>query len=147
MAKATWRVLALGALLGAVAPVALIPAASAQVIIGGASEAEVVVNWSVLDGLGQQPSLADMIKDELPGRRPQAMAPGASRRAGPPQGAVYKPFAPNASAPARVADTAKPVLRPVQAAAAPAVTTDAPGPAPVVVAEGDRRAVPIVEAP
>jgi outer membrane protein OmpA-like peptidoglycan-associated protein len=142
MAKATWRVLALGALLGAAAPVALIPAASAQVIIGGAAESDVVVNWSVLDGLGQQPSLADMIKDELPGRKPQAAAPRATRQAGPPQGAVYKPFMSNAAAPARAEDTAKPVLKPVQAAVAPA----APVPAAVAAADGERRSVPIVEA-
>ncbi|AVM74448.1 OmpA family protein [Magnetospirillum gryphiswaldense] len=142
MAKATWRVLAFGALLGAAAPVALIPAASAQVIIGGAGESDVVVNWSVLDELGQQPSLADMIKGELPGRKPQAAAPRAARQAGPPQGAVYKPFKPNAATPTRAVDTAKPVLKPVQAAAAPA----APVPAPVVAADGERRSVPIVEA-
>lgn len=143
MAKATWRILALGALLGAAAPVALIPAASAQVIIGGAAESDVVVNWSVLDGLGQQPSLADMIKDELPGRKPQAAPSRATRQAGPPQGAVYKPFRPNAAAPTRAADTAKPVLKPVQAAVAPA----APVPAAVAAADGERRSVPIVEAP
>lgn len=143
MAKATWRVWALGALLGAAAPVALIPAASAQVIIGGAAESDVVVNWSVLDGLGQQPSLADMIKDELPGRKPQAASPRATRQAGPPQGAVYKPFKPNAAAPTRAADTAKPVLKPVQAAVVPA----APEPAAVAAADGERRSVPIVEAP
>lgn len=136
MAKATWRVLALGALLGAGASVALIPAASAQVIIGGTGESDVVVNWSVLDGLGQQPSLADMIKDELPGRKPQATAPRATRQGGLPQGAVYRPFKPNA---ARTANAAKPVLRPVQ--------TAAPMPPQVAVADGERRSVPIVEAP
>lgn len=142
MAKATWRFLALGALLGAAAPVALIPVASAQVIIGGAAESDVVVNWSVLDGLGQQPSLADMIKDELPGRKPQAAPPRATRQAAPPQGAVYKPFNPNTAAPTRAVDIAKPVLKPVQPAVAPA----APVPAAPAVADGERRSVPIVEA-
>lgn len=141
MAKATWRGMAFGTLLAAAAPVALIPVASAQVIIGGSGESDVVVNWSVLDGLGQQPSLADMIKGELPGRQPQAQAPAATRKSGAPQGAVYKPYQPNAAKPTKAA--AKPVVTPVQAAVAPKLVE----PAPVTVADSERRSVPIVEAP
>lgn len=141
MAKATWRGMAFGTLLAAAAPVALIPVASAQVIIGGSGESDVVVNWSVLDGLGQQPSLADMIKGELPGRQPQAQAPAATRKSGAPQGAVYKPYQPNAAKPTKAA--AKPVVTPVQAAVAPKLVE----PAPVAVADSERRSVPIVEAP
>lgn len=105
MAKATWQVLALTALLGAVAPVA-----SAQVIIGGSGESDVVVNWSVLDSLGRQPSLADMIKGELPNHSPVPFQPSVNkptRAAAGPQGVVYKPYKPATKAAAK--STAKPV--------------------------------------
>ena len=111
MAKATWRIVALSALVGAVAPLAVAVPARAQRVIGGSGQPDVVVNWSVLDSLGQQPSLADMIKDELPGRRDAAplVVPGARppRAAAMAQGPVFKPYTPGK---AKVAVAAKPAV-------------------------------------
>ena len=111
MAKATWRIVALSALVGAVAPLAVAVPARAQMVIGGSGQPDVVVNWSVLDSLGQQPSLADMIKDELPGRRDAAplVVPGARppRAAAMAQGPVFKPYTPGK---AKVAVAAKPAV-------------------------------------
>lgn len=61
MKRSTWRVLAFSALLG----VGALPA-SAQVVIGGSGSPNVEVNWSVLDRLGRQPTLADMLKSDVP---------------------------------------------------------------------------------
>ncbi|MBX9634213.1 MAG: lysophospholipase, partial [Magnetospirillum sp.] len=40
--------------------------ASAQLVIGGSGQPNVEVNWSVIDGLGRQPTLADMLKKDVP---------------------------------------------------------------------------------
>lgn len=98
MAKATWRIVALSALLGAVAPLASVIPAQAQVVIGGSSQPDVVVNWGVLDSLGRQPSLADMLKDDMRGHDGAGVLtpPGVTRAqpAAGPQGLTYKPYKP-----------------------------------------------------
>lgn len=105
MVRATWRVLAFGALMAAVA----LPA-SAQVVIGGSGQPNVEVNWAVLDSLGRQPTLADMLKGEVPGAQARAALnpPAAANK-----GVQYRPY--KASA-----DKAKPVKAVKKAAAAPA---------------------------
>lgn len=101
MAKATWRIVALSALLGAVAPLASVMPAQAQVVIGGSSQPDVVVNWGVLDSLGRQPSLADMLKDDMRGHDgASVLTPPGVKRAQPaagPQGLTYKPYKPGKS--------------------------------------------------
>lgn len=82
MKRSTWRILAFGALLG----VAALPA-SAQVVVGGAGNPSVEVNWSVLDSLGRQPTLADMLKSEPPVER--RVAPAAPPKS---QGVQYRPY-------------------------------------------------------
>lgn len=98
MAKATWRIVALSALLGAVAPLASVMPARAQVVIGGSGQPDVVVNWGVLDSLGRQPSLADMLKDDMRGQDGAGiLTPPGVKRAQPtaaPQGLTYKPYKP-----------------------------------------------------
>ncbi|MCA1908839.1 MAG: OmpA family protein [Magnetospirillum sp.] len=98
MAKATWRIVALSALLGAVAPLASVMPAQAQVVIGGSGQPDVVVNWGVLDSLGRQPSLADMLKDDMRGHDGAAsLTPPGVKRSQPsaaPQGLTYKPYKP-----------------------------------------------------
>ena len=97
MTRSSWRVLAFGALLASVA----LPA-SAQVVVGGSSAPNVEVNWSVLDNLGRQPNLADMLKtDPLPGET-QAAQP--RNRA--PQGVQYRPYKPGAQPYAKGGKTA-----------------------------------------
>lgn len=104
MKHTTWRALAFGALLGAVA----LPA-SAQVVIGGSGTPSVEVNWSVLDGLGRQPTLADMLKSDVPGAE---IRPATQPKAA--QGVQYRPYkagaAPYAKAvkPAKAVKAAKP---------------------------------------
>lgn len=98
MTRSSWRVLAFGALLASVA----LPA-SAQVVVGGSSAPNVEVNWSVLDNLGRQPNLADMLKTEpLPG---EAQAAQPRNRA--PQGVQYRPYKPGAQPYAKGKSTAK----------------------------------------
>lgn len=104
MTRSSWRVLAFGALLASVA----LPA-SAQVVVGGSSAPNVEVNWSVLDNLGRQPNLADMLKTEpLPGET-QAAQP--RNRA--PQGVQYRPYKPGAQP---YAKGGKPAAKPAKAA-------------------------------
>jgi hypothetical protein len=104
MKRATWQVLALGALLGAVA----LPA-SAQVVIGGSGAPNVEVNWSVLDSLGRQPTLADMLKNEPMPAQPRAAAPvqpkgKATANAG---GVQFRPYQPGGAAAAKPVKPAK----------------------------------------
>lgn len=99
MKQSTWRALAFGALLGAIA----LPA-SAQVVIGGSNAPSVEVNWSVLDNLGRQPTLADMLKQDLPGAQAAAAAPSAKSK-----GVQYRPYKPGA----------KPYAKPAKAQPAP----------------------------
>lgn len=108
MTRSSWRVLAFGALLASVA----LPA-SAQVVVGGSSAPNVEVNWSVLDNLGRQPNLADMLKTEpLPGET-QAAQP--RNRA--PQGVQYRPYKPGAQPYAKGGKpAAKPAAKPAKAA-------------------------------
>lgn len=104
MKRSTWRVLAFGALLGAIA----LPA-SAQVVIGGSGNPSVEVNWSVLDGLGRQPTLADMLKSDVPASEARAaLAPPKSK------GVEYRPYKAGAQPYAKPTKATKPV-----AAAAP----------------------------
>ncbi|HLO76104.1 MAG TPA: lysophospholipase, partial [Magnetospirillum sp.] len=83
MMRSTWRVLAFGALVGAVA----LPA-SAQVVVGGSGAPSVEVNWAVLDQLGRQPTLADMLKSEPPAveTRPAGNQPDKAK------GVQYRPY-------------------------------------------------------
>ncbi len=109
MKRSGWRVLALGALMGAVAwP------ASAQVVIGGSGAPSVEVNWSVLDELGRQPTLADMLKSEPPAET--RAAPGSTRK---PQagGVQYRPYKPGATP---YANAKPPAAKPAKPAKAPA---------------------------
>ncbi|MBR9973481.1 OmpA family protein [Magnetospirillum sp. J10] len=108
------------------------PVASAQVIIGGSGEADVVVNWSVLDNLGRQPSLADMIKGELPNHSPAPLHSPVNRSAATasaPQGIVYKPYKPAtktvAKAPAKPVKTVA-APKPAKVAQVPPVAAPAP---------------------
>lgn len=103
MKRSSWRVLAYGAVLAAVT----LPA-SAQVVIGGSNAPSVEVNWSVLDNLGRQPTLADMLKAEPPVSAPAVAAqPSASK------GVQYRPYVSGAkpyaktSKPAKAAKAAK----------------------------------------
>ena len=124
MAQATWRVLALSALACVVAS-----AASAQVVIGGSGQPDVVVNWSVLDRLGPQPNVADLLRKDLPTRTATApaIAPGAKA----PQALVYKPFQSGKAAPKKQVTKAKPTAaKPVPVVAAVAVDKPAAEPAP-----------------
>ncbi|MBC7950246.1 MAG: OmpA family protein [Rhodospirillaceae bacterium] len=83
MVRATWRVLAFGALMAAVA----LPA-SAQVVIGGSGSPNVEINWAVLDSLGRQPTLADMLKNEVPGNQARAaLNPPAATK-----GVQFRPY-------------------------------------------------------
>lgn len=129
MRRSTWRVLAFAALLG----VAALPA-SAQVVIGGGSSApSVEVDWSVLDNLGRQPNLADMLKADVPGaeNRPAAVQPTAKA-----QGVHYQPYKPGATPYAKTA-------KPGKAAAHPAKVTKAPKPTkPVKPAKPAKAAAP-----
>lgn len=126
MAKATWRIVALAALLGAVAPMASV---QAQVVIGGEGQPDVVVNWSVLDSLGRQPSLADMLKNDLHGGNGPAplTQPGVQQRAQPSTGSglAFKPYKPGkgktpAAKPAKAQAQAKKVAPTKVAASQPA---------------------------
>jgi len=121
MAKATWRIVALSALLGAVAPLASVVPAQAQVVIGGSGQPDVVVNWTVLDSLGRQPSLADMLKDDLHGRDGSSqLTPPGVKRAQPsagPQGLAFKPYKPGKAKAAAAAKPAK--AKPTKVAAKP----------------------------
>lgn len=143
MAKPTWRILALSALLGGVAHLSLAVPAQAQMVIGGSGQPDVVVNWSVLDSLGQQPSLADMLKDDLPGRQDSGLVPPGARKAKPsagPQGLTYKPYKPGKAAaakpaaakPAKVAAAPKPAAPKPVAAKPAAVAAAAPAPGPQI---------------
>ncbi len=109
MKRSGWRVVALGALMGAVA----LPA-SAQVVIGGSGAPSVEVNWSVLDELGRQPTLADMLKSEPPAET--RAAPGNTRK---PQagGVQYRPYKPGATP---YANGKPPAAKPAKTAKAPA---------------------------
>ena len=109
MKRSGWRVVALGALMGAVA----LPA-SAQVVIGGSGAPSVEVNWSVLDELGRQPTLADMLKSEPPAET--RAAPGNTRK---PQagGVQYRPYKPGATP---YANGKPPAAKPAKPAKAPA---------------------------
>lgn len=114
MTRSSWRVLAFGALLASVA----LPA-SAQVVVGGNSAPNVEVNWSVLDNLGRQPNLADMLKSEPQSGGGEIAQP---RRQTPPQGVQYRPYKPGAQ-PYAKAPAAKPAAKP----------TAKPAPKPKVV--------------
>jgi outer membrane protein OmpA-like peptidoglycan-associated protein len=98
MKQSTWRILAFGALFSAVS----LPA-SAQVVIGGGNTPSVEVNWSVLDNLGRQPTLADMLKGEVPANEARAASQPKAK------GVQYRPFKAGA----------KPYAKPAKAAAAP----------------------------
>ncbi|MGE5515903.1 MAG: OmpA family protein [Bacteroidota bacterium] len=82
MKRSTWRILAISALMGAVA----LPA-SAQVVIGGSGTPSVEVNWSVLDKLGRQPTLADMLKTGVPGAENRAEVSQPQSK-----GVQYRPY-------------------------------------------------------
>ncbi|NFV80303.1 OmpA family protein [Magnetospirillum aberrantis] len=98
MKRSSWRVLAYGAVMTAVA----LPA-SAQVVIGGNSRPSVEVNWSVLDSLGHQPTLADMLKaDGVAPSQPQ-VAPRSSAS----QGVQYRPYKAGAQPYAKTPKTVK----------------------------------------
>ncbi|OJX79455.1 MAG: hypothetical protein BGO92_13355 [Magnetospirillum sp. 64-120] len=105
--------------------------AQAQVVIGGSGQPDVVVNWSVLDGLGRQPSLADMLKNDLHGRDGSGqLTPPGVKRAQPsagPQGLAFKPYKPGKAA------AAKPPK--AQAAKAAPAKVAATKPAPAAVAK------------
>jgi outer membrane protein OmpA-like peptidoglycan-associated protein len=79
MKRSSWRILAVGALCALAAP------ASAQVVIGGSGSPSVEVNWSVLDSLGRQPTLADMLKQDVPASEARAALKE-------PKGVKYKPY-------------------------------------------------------
>lgn len=148
MKQSTWRILAFGALLGAVA----LPA-SAQVVIGGSGTPSVEVNWSVLDNLGRQPTLADMLKSEPPTAVDSRAAASAKAK-----GVQYKPYKAGAkpyAKPAKASSQAAPkpkkssvvpasaksermsdLVQSVHTAPAkPAPAVEAPKPAPVVDAK------------
>lgn len=99
MRRSTWRILAFGALLGAVA----LPA-SAQVVIGGSGTPNVEVNWSVLDGLGRQPTLADMLKSDVPASESRAALNQPKSKA-----VEYRPYKAGAQPYAKPSKAAKPV--------------------------------------
>ena len=145
-----WRVLAVGALSAVALP------ASAQVVIGGSGAPSVEVNWSVLDSLGRQPTLPDLLKQDMTGTDPRPI-PSQSKS----KGVQYKPYKagaqPYKAAPAKAQPkhaAAKPKASPVkpvsakserladlvqsthQAAPAPAPKA-APAPAPKAVADLD----------
>lgn len=99
MKRSSWRVLAFGALLGAVA----LPA-SAQVVIGGSGTPNVEVNWSVLDGLGRQPTLADMLKADVPASESRAALNQPKSKA-----VEYRPYKAGAQPYAKPGKATKPV--------------------------------------
>lgn len=140
MTRSSWRVLAFGALLASVA----LPA-SAQVVVGGSSAPNVEVNWSVLDNLGRQPNLADMLKTEpLPGETQAALPRNRA-----PQGVQYRPYKPGAQP---YAKGAKPAAKPAKAAQKPPVQKAKVTPASTKVDHmadlvQSNRAEPKVEAP
>lgn len=114
MMRANWRVLAFGALFGVMA----LPA-SAQVVIGGSGAPSVEVNWAVLDSLGRQPTLADLLKGELPPENRVALAqPGAGKT----KGVQFRPYQPGGkvAAKGKAVAAAKPKKSPVQQASAKA---------------------------
>ncbi|CAA7620343.1 OmpA family protein [Magnetospirillum sp. UT-4] len=154
MAMATWRVLALSALAGAVA----LPA-SAQVVIGGSDRPSVEINWAVLDSLGRQPTLADMLKAEVP-----ATPAAQSRLPGTQAPVAYRPFkgdkggaapAPQKTAKALPAamPASEPVYKPYQPVKAepkpvPVAAAPAPEPAkPAAKVEIAKAEIAKVEAP
>lgn len=98
MKRSTWRVLAFGALMGAVT----LPA-SAQVVIGGSGTPNVEVNWSVLDGLGRQPTLPDLLRSEAPTSEARA-ALGQPRS----KGVEYRPYKAGATPYAKPSKPTKP---------------------------------------
>lgn len=116
MKRATWRVLAFGALMGSVA----LPA-SAQMVIGGSGRPNVEVNWSVLDSLGRPPTLAEMLKGEDAAASRAAANPAKSKAV---QFRPYKAAAVPAKPDKKVAavKAKKPEATPVSAkSAAPAL--------------------------
>ena len=98
MKRSSWRVLAYGAVMTAVA----LPA-SAQVVIGGNSRPSVEVNWSVLDSLGHQPTLADMLKADGVAQSQPQVAPRSSAS----QGVQYRPYKAGAQPYAKTPKTVK----------------------------------------
>jgi outer membrane protein OmpA-like peptidoglycan-associated protein len=107
MAKATWRIFALSALMGGLAPMA-----SAQYVVGGDGRSSVEVNWSVLENLGQDPNLAAMLRTEnRPATQAALKMPGQQQRAQP----QFRPFQQAVAKPAAAVPAAplKPKAQPV----------------------------------
>lgn len=117
MAVVTWRVLAFGTLMGAMA----LPA-SAQVVIGGSGRPSVEVNWAVLDSLGREPTLADLLKGEPPPALQNAPMAAGKAKSGP-QGVQFKPYKP---AKTDVVKAKAKVSTPKKTAATPAVAKAEP---------------------
>lgn len=147
MVKPTWRILAFSALMAAVA----LPA-SAQVVIGGSGQPSVEVNWAVLDSLGRQPTLADMLKDDMPVKQSVV----ASKLPGQQQAVTYRPYQ---TAPAKKTAAAEPrkkaKVTPVAAKVEPAAALseqvraaqkpEPKQPAPAQIAQ--KPATPVADAP
>ncbi|MGE5546255.1 MAG: OmpA family protein [Solirubrobacterales bacterium] len=128
MVKATWRGAALAALMASVA----LPAA-AQMVIGGESRPSVEVNYSVLDRLGPEPTLADRLKGQMP--RSGAQVAPAGRAAA--SGLAFHPYKPEKAV--RKHSEASPSHRTKSAAAKPAAAkvVHAPKPAAVIEAKAE----------
>lgn len=110
MKRSTWRILAFGALLGAVA----LPA-SAQVVIGGSGTPSVVVNWSVLDSLGRQPTLPDMLKSSVPGAESRVDLSQSKSK-----GVQYRPYKAGAKPYAKAAKASHAAPKPKKSQVVPA---------------------------
>lgn len=146
MAVATWRLLAFGAFLCSASSPVL-----AQVVIGGSSQPSVVVDWGVLDTLGRQPTLPDMLQ----GRIPPADVPVATMRpranAATSTGAPAVQFQPYKPPRAKTVAKAKPSHPKGAVVAASAKVADAVAPAKpaaqVAKTETAKAEAPAVEAP
>ncbi|MBC7908202.1 MAG: OmpA family protein [Rhodospirillaceae bacterium] len=138
MVRATWRVLAFGALMAAVA----LPA-SAQVVIGGSGSPNVEVNWAVLESLGRQPTLADMLKGEAPTSQARAALNQPA-----PKAVQFRPYKAGA-------DTVRPVKKTAAAKPKPPAVTpvsaksEVPVASPVVaqLVQAAQKPAPVAELP
>lgn len=108
MKRAATVALALGAVIGA----GLSPA-MAQVVVGGSDQPDVQVNWSVLERLGPAPTLADMLRADIPATSMRSVLAPAGAKAEP---ITFQPYGEPKTAVARKA--------------APAVAKAEPAPAP-----------------
>lgn len=142
MHRMAWRGVAVCALLSAQIGVGA-ASAQAQVVIGGSAHPDVEVNTGVLERLGQQPSLPDMLLGNVPGPALQA-SPGQSPTTGkaPLTFHPYKPQGPSGSAASSQRKTAAPKPAKATAHASSAKVVPASTPTTAAASKTAASAVP-----